>query len=77
MSSIKKRQLVKKHTIFLKKNFFVITVPSTATGHHTAYTTGISASIHCSLVTHLPWVPWELRPAEPSSASRESLGFLT
>ena len=29
------------------------------------------------LSLNLPWVPWDLRPAEPSSASRESLGFLT
>ena len=28
------------------------------------------------LSLNLPWVPWDLRPAEPSSASRESLGFL-
>ena len=29
------------------------------------------------LSLNLPWVPWDLRPAEPSSASREYLGFLT
>ena len=29
------------------------------------------------LSLNLPWVPWDLRPAEPSSASTESLGFLT
>ena len=29
------------------------------------------------LSLNLPWVPWDLRPAEPSSNSRESLGFLT
>ena len=29
------------------------------------------------LSLNLPWIPWDLRPAEPSSASRESLGFLT
>ena len=29
------------------------------------------------LSLNLPWVPWDLRSAEPSSASRESLGFLT
>ena len=39
--------------------------------------TGILASIHCSLVTQTPMGPWDLRPAEPSYASRESLGFLT
>ena len=30
-----------------------------------------------SLSINLPWVPWDLKPAEPSSASREYLGFLT
>ena len=29
------------------------------------------------LSLNLPWVPWDLRPAKTSSASRESLGFLT
>ena len=32
-------------------------------------------TVHLSL--NLPWVPWDLRQAEPSSVSRESLGFLT